>query len=82
MNKPDFKTMTRKDLHTYMLTHRDDHEAFYTYVDRLHAEATWVEIPPLQSVDDLENYPEFIERVRKSTEPHKTQPNNSDATED
>ncbi|MDX2243443.1 MAG: hypothetical protein NW224_22405 [Leptolyngbyaceae cyanobacterium bins.302] len=81
MNKPDFKTMTRKDLHTYVLTHRDDQEAFYTYVDKLHAEATWVETPPLQSVDDLENYPEFIEHVRKSAEPHSPQPNHLDATE-
>jgi hypothetical protein len=69
MSKPDFKTMSRKDLHAYVLAHRDDQEAFYAYVDKLHAEATWVEMPPLQTVEDLENYPEFIEHLRKSSEP-------------
>jgi hypothetical protein len=26
-------------------------------------------MPALQSVEDMENYPEFIERLRKSSEP-------------
>ncbi|MBF2029732.1 MAG: hypothetical protein IGS48_23740 [Oscillatoriales cyanobacterium C42_A2020_001] len=68
MSKPDFTTMSRKDLHEYVLTHRDDEEAFYAYMDKLHAEATWIEMPALQSVEDLENYPEFLERVRKNAE--------------
>lgn len=29
MSKPDFKAMSRKDLHAYVLAHRDDEEAFY-----------------------------------------------------
>jgi hypothetical protein len=53
-----------KELQAYVLAHRDDQEAFYAYVDKLHAEANWVEMPPLQSSEDLENYPEFLERVR------------------
>ncbi|MBD2414991.1 hypothetical protein FACHB389_22490 [Nostoc calcicola FACHB-389] len=69
MSKPDFKAMSRKELHTYVLAHRDDEEAFYAYVDKLHAEATWIEMPALQSVEDLENYPEFLERLRKSADP-------------
>lgn len=69
MRKPDFKTMSRKDLHTYVLAHRDDQKAFYAYVDKLNAKATWIEMPPLQSVEDLENYPEFLERLRKSADP-------------
>lgn len=68
MSKPDFEAMSRKELHTYVLTHRDDQEAFYIFVDKLHAEANWVEMPALQSVEDLENYPEFLERLRKSAE--------------
>lgn len=68
MSKPDVRTMSRKDLHAYVLTHRDDQEAFYTYVDKLYAEATWIDMPPLQSVEDMENYPEFIEHLRKSSE--------------
>ncbi|MCP6759064.1 MAG: hypothetical protein NHB32_09920 [Fischerella sp. CENA71] len=69
MSNPNFQTMSRKELHAYVLAHRDDQEAFYAYVDKLHAEASWVEMPPLQSLEDLENYPEFIERVRNSLEP-------------
>jgi hypothetical protein len=32
MSKPDFKAMTQKDLHSYVLTHRDHLEAFYAYM--------------------------------------------------
>lgn len=69
MSKPDFKSMNRKDLHAYVLTHREDQEAFYAYVDKLHTEATWIEMPPSESVEDLENYSEFIDHLRKSAEP-------------
>lgn len=67
MNKPNFQTMSRQELHTYYLAHRDDLEAFYAYVDKLHAEANWIEMPALQSPEDLENYPEFVERLRNSS---------------
>ena len=67
MSKPNFQDMSQKELQTYVLAHRDDQEAFYAYVDKLHAEATWVEIPPLESAEDLENYPEFIEHLRNSS---------------
>ena len=36
MSKPNFQAMSQKELHDYVLAHRDDHEAFYTYVDKLH----------------------------------------------
>lgn len=62
--------MTLKELHAYVITHREDDEAFYTYVDKLRAEATWIEMPLLKSAEDLENYPEFIKRMSKSSEPH------------
>jgi hypothetical protein len=70
MSKPDFKTMSQRDLQTYVLAHRDDQEAFYAYVDKLHAEATWVEMPPLESAEDLENYPEFLEHVQQKSKSH------------
>jgi hypothetical protein len=38
------------------------------YVDKLHTEVNWIEMLPLQSVDDLDNYPEFLERIRRSSE--------------
>lgn len=65
MNKPDFQAMSRHELHQYVLAHRDDQAAFYAYIDRLHTEAIWTEMPLLDSVDELDNYPEFVERFSK-----------------
>jgi hypothetical protein len=63
MIEPNFKTMSQKELHDYFLAHRDDKSAFYAYVDKLHAEGNWIEMPPLKSLQDLENYPDFVGRV-------------------
>ncbi|QKQ75049.1 hypothetical protein [Nostoc sp. TCL240-02] len=68
MSKPNFQAMSQKELQAYVLAHRDDREAFYAYLDKLHVEANWVEMPALESTEDLENYPEFIERVRNGSE--------------
>lgn len=68
MTKPNFDAMSIQELHTYVLEHRDDVEAFYAYVDKLHAQATWIEMPPLQSLDDLQNYPEFIKKLSNGSE--------------
>ena len=65
MSKPNFQAMSQKDLHNYILAHRDDQEAFYLYVDKLHKEGNWVEMPPVESVEDLEKYPEFTARFLK-----------------
>ena len=66
MNQPLFQTMNTKELQAYMLSHRDDDEAFYAYVDRLYAEANWgVKYPPLKSIDDMNNYPEFLEKLSR-----------------
>ncbi|MUG94793.1 hypothetical protein F7734_21445 [Scytonema sp. UIC 10036] len=66
--KPNFNEMTLKELRTYVLAHQDDNEAFYTYMDRSKQEGTWVKMPPLQSMDDLDNYPEFLETISKDGE--------------
>ncbi|GAA6615519.1 DUF6887 family protein [Scytonema sp. NUACC26] len=73
MSKPNFQEMSRQELHTYVLTHRDDQEAFYAYVDKLHTEAKWIEMPPLQSPEELNNYPEFLARLRNSSEARDTE---------
>lgn len=39
MSKPNFQAMSQKELQNYVLAHRDDQEAFYAYVDKLHMEA-------------------------------------------
>ena len=64
--KPDFSAMTRKELRVYLLTNRDDQDAFYAYVDRSEVEAKWIEFPPVQSMDELNNFPEFFEKVRRN----------------
>jgi hypothetical protein len=64
MSKPNFQAMSQKELHDYVLTHRDDQEAFYAYIDKLHDEGHWIEMPPLESLQDLDNYPEFTERFQ------------------
>lgn len=66
--KPNFSEMNLKELRTYMLDHRDDDEAFYAYVDRSKAEGNWIKMPPLKSIEDLDNYPEFLETIRKDEE--------------
>jgi hypothetical protein len=35
----------------------------------LHALDTWVEMPPVRSPEELDNYPEFLEHIRRSAEP-------------
>ena len=68
MNKPNFLAMNLKELHDYFIAHRDDQEAFYAYVDKLHQEGNWIEMPALESLQDLEKYPEFTERFRGDSE--------------
>jgi hypothetical protein len=63
--KPDFKTMSRKDLRAYTLEHRDDNEAFYAYMDKLEAEATWIEFPAPKSIDELKNFGELLQKYRQ-----------------
>jgi hypothetical protein len=65
----DFQAMSQKELHNYVLAHRNDQDAFYAYVDKLHAEGNWIEMPAVESVQDLEQYPEFTARFRTGSEP-------------
>jgi hypothetical protein len=68
MSKPDFQMMNHQELRHYFLEHRDDQEVFYAYVDKLHQEGNWIEMPPVESVQDLEKYPEFTARFQNSSE--------------
>lgn len=56
----NFNEMTLQELRVYMLANRDNNEAFYAYIDKSKLEG-WVTMPPLKSMDDLDNYPEFLE---------------------
>ncbi len=61
----NFNEMTLQELRAYMLAHRDNNEAFYAYIDKSKVEGNWVTMPPLKSMDDLDNYPEFLEKIRQ-----------------
>lgn len=63
--KPDFTTMSHKELRIYVLEHRDDDEAFYAYMDKLNTDCNRVTHPPLKSMEDMENYPDFLEKMRR-----------------
>lgn len=67
MSEANFSKMSRKELREYVLKHRDEDTAFYAYVDKLNEEGNWVEMPPIESIDDLKNYPKFIEKMRKQS---------------
>jgi pyoverdine/dityrosine biosynthesis protein Dit1 len=60
--------MSQKELLGYVLDHRHDRDAFYAYVDKLHEEGNWIEMPAVESVEDLEKYPEFTSRFHKSSD--------------
>ncbi|MEA5511353.1 hypothetical protein VB715_16385 [Crocosphaera sp. UHCC 0190] len=65
MTEPDFNTMNLKKLRQYILSHREDNEAFYTFVDRVDKEKNWINNPPLDSIEDMNNYPDFLEKIKK-----------------
>jgi len=65
--KPNFLEMTRKELRAYVLSHREDNEAFYAYVDKMDSEGSALVCPSLTSMDDLQNYPEFIDKLRQDS---------------
>lgn len=60
--------MTRNFLREYVLSHRHLDEAFYAYMHALHADKTMLKYHPLKSRDDMNNYPEFLEKLRKGGE--------------
>jgi pyoverdine/dityrosine biosynthesis protein Dit1 len=68
MSMLNFQIMSRKELHNYVLAHREDQDAFYAYMDKLHNEGNWVEMPAVDSVEDLEQYPEFVAKSQRNSE--------------
>lgn len=64
-SKPDFAKMEKAELRAYVLAHRDDTEAFYALADRIHAEEGRVKYPLFKSLEDIENYPDLLEKLRR-----------------
>jgi len=63
--KANFQAMILQELRAYVLKHRDDNKACYAYMDKSKLEVNWVKHPLLKSIDDLENHPELIEKLRQ-----------------
>lgn len=63
--KPDFQGMSRQELRSYLLNHRTDLQAISAYVKKISGEPDWVTCPALTSPEDLDNYPAFLDKVRR-----------------
>jgi len=61
MSKPDFTIMPRAELRQYILDHREDDEAFQTYLDRFTSEEAVI-FPAPESIEDLDNFPELYQQ--------------------
>ncbi|MGK7920272.1 MAG: hypothetical protein AB4080_09750 [Trichodesmium sp.] len=60
MNHPNFQTMNESELRAYVLTHRDDTEAFYALADRLKSK------PGRKlSESDFEILPEILAEIKQ-----------------
>ncbi|NER01115.1 MAG: hypothetical protein F6K30_31230 [Cyanothece sp. SIO2G6] len=66
--KPDFSTMSRKELRAYVLAHREDEAAFFAYVDRSAQEARWVDNPPINSIEELNQVSLFLEKLDRDAQ--------------
>jgi hypothetical protein len=53
--KPDFNVMTKAELRSYVLTHRDDPEAFKALADRIYANPSpqWYQPEETEKIVDL-----------------------------
>ena len=60
MNKPDFSTMTRKELRAYALVHREDDAVFTELVKRVSANGK--SYPAPQTAADLEEMKQLFQR--------------------
>lgn len=67
MTQPNFQTMTRKELLAFVLEHRDDQTAFYALMDKLKTEPVLATLPPLTSIEQLEqeDFPKLLEEIQK-----------------
>lgn len=68
--KPNFQTMSMKELRTYVLEHREDDEAFYALVDRRRAaNPNPILYPPPNTPEDREAMRRIIwQKLKESGE--------------
>ncbi|BAZ10322.1 hypothetical protein NIES4071_21370 [Calothrix sp. NIES-4071] len=62
MMKPNFDSMSKAELRAYVMSHRDDQEAFCKLVDRLKADSTNQTPHPFpKSLEDVAKVQEIIQ---------------------
>lgn len=67
--KPDFDAMSKAELRDYVLSHRNDNEAFYKLVDRYETDSKdqiWHPYP--QTPEDWTKVPKLIQEQIKKLE--------------
>jgi hypothetical protein len=64
MIQPDYKQMNRAELREYMLTHRDDEQAFHTYMDKVQQESVKTPISD-EVLADPQKFAAFIEQNKQ-----------------
>ncbi|MEA5469030.1 MULTISPECIES: DUF6887 family protein [unclassified Spirulina] len=62
--KSTFENMSRQELRTYLLEHRDNEEAFQVYLDRVMAKPGEI-YPAPKTIEDLSNFPQLLEKNRR-----------------
>jgi hypothetical protein len=70
--KPNFEQMNKQELRAYLLQHREDSEVVSAYLEKLRGEANWLAFPALTSVEDLDNIPEFFNKLRMDSDKEKS----------
>lgn len=71
--KPDFDTMSKSQLRAYVLSHRDDDEAFYKLADRLESSSDDTPLYPCPDTPEaiaimeqaIEEYIQTLEKKRE-----------------
>jgi len=71
MIQPDYKQMTRNELREYMLAHRDDEQAFHTYMDKVQQEAIKTPIND-EVIADPQKFATFIEKNKQRKQQEST----------
>ena len=52
--KPNFSNMSKEELRQYVISHQDDQEAFYQYIDRLKSHPSHQIYPNSLSPDEIQ----------------------------
>lgn len=69
MSHIDYVSMTLDEAKRYFLEHRDDQEAFYTYMDKLRVSGRAIVIDPTDPDSELKALAQIQERLGQTNDP-------------